>query len=160
LADSAHDAYVTGLTLLARRELSEAQLRQRLLRKGHDAETVGQAIDRLKQERALDDARVAEAIARTEAGIHRRGRLRASQRLKSAGVAAATARRALDQVYADLDSDALIAGALARKLRGRTAVGDPRERARLYRHLIGQGFEPDRVIAVLRRLAGPVDDYS
>lgn len=151
MADNARDAYVAGLTLLARRELSEAQVRQRLLRKGHSVEAVDSAIERLTGERALDDARTAEAIARTEVTIRGRGRLRVSQRIQSAGIASTTAKRAVEQVYADLDPDALLAGALDKRLRGRSTITDERERNRLYRYLIGQGFESDRVIAVLRK---------
>lgn len=158
MADSDHDAYLAGLTLVARREFSEAQLRGRLLRKGHDLDAVERALARLKRERALDDARVAEAIVRAEAARHGRGRLRASQRLKSAGIAPAAARRALDQVYADIDPDALLARAITRKLGPRPDLSDRRERARLYRHLVGQGFEPDRVLAALRRLGLDDDD--
>ncbi len=67
--------YIDSLKMLGRRELSEAQIRQRLLRKGHEADAVEEAIARLKVERALDDTRVAAAIARTETGIKRRGKL-------------------------------------------------------------------------------------
>lgn len=154
MADNARDAYVAGLTLLARRELSEAQVRQRLVRKGHSVEAVDSAIERLTGERALDDARTAEAIARTEVTVRGRGRLRVSQRIQSAGIASATAKRAVEQVYADLDPDALLAGALDKRLRGRSTIADERERNRLYRYLIGQGFESDRVIAVLRKRSG------
>ncbi len=154
MADSARDTYIAGLTLLAKRELSEAQLRQRLLRKGHTAEAVEQAVTRLKTERALDDARVAEAIGRFEMALRGRGQRRARQRMRSVGIDARTVERAVDLVYADADPETLIDRALAKRLRGRTTVTDERERARLYRYLIGQGFESDRVIAALRKLSG------
>ncbi len=65
-------------------------------------------IARLKSERAIDDARVAEAIARTEVSIRRRGRLRVDRRIQSAGIAASTAKQAVDRIYGDLDADALL----------------------------------------------------
>ena len=64
--------YVAALRMLARRELSEAQVRQRLARKEHPAEEIDAAIDRLRADRAIDDSRVAEAIARTATAIKRR----------------------------------------------------------------------------------------
>jgi regulatory protein len=137
--------------MLARRELSEVQVRQRLLRRGHLPEDIDIAIARLKSERAIDDVRVAEAIARTEVTLHRRGRLRVDRRIQSAGVAPATAHRAVEQVYGDLDPDTLLAGALDKRLRGRDGIADQKEFQRLYRYLLGQGFESDRVLAILRK---------
>lgn len=162
MADSAREAYVAGLTLLARRELSEAQVRQRLLRRGYPPEDVDSAIERLKAERALDDTRVAEAIARTEIALHQRGRLRVDRQIARAGIAKATAKRAVEQVYADVDTDALLLTALAKRLRGADRIPDQKTFQRLYRYLVGQGFEPERVLTVLRqRMRKPVesDDF-
>jgi regulatory protein len=151
LADPARDAYVAGLTMVARRELSEAQVRQRLLRRGHRPDDIDIASARLNSERAIDDVRVAEAIARTEVTLHRRGRLRVDRRLQSAGVAPATARRAVDQIYGELDAEALLAAALDKRLRGRERIADQKEFQRLFRYLLGQGFESDKVLAILRQ---------
>jgi regulatory protein len=136
--------------MLARRELSEAQIRQRLARKGHDADAVDAAVTRLREARAIDDARVAEAIAHTEVSIKRRGRLRIRRQIEQAGIAPATARHAIDAVFESVDDDALLEASLAKRLRGRERMVDPAEFQRLYRYLIGQGFEPDRVLAALK----------
>jgi regulatory protein len=155
LADGARDAYVAGLTMLARRELSEVQVRQRLLRRQHLPEDIEAAIARLKAERAIDDNRVAEAIARTEVSLHRRGRLRVDRRIQSAGVAPATARHAVEQIFGELDPEALLSAALDRRLRGRDGIADRKEFQRLYRYMVGQGFESDKVLALLRRRSKP-----
>ena len=81
--------------------------------------TIDAAVARLKAERAIDDGRVAEAIARTEVTIKRRGRLRVERQIESAGIAPATARRAVDEVYGELDDEALLEAALDKRLRGR-----------------------------------------
>jgi regulatory protein len=145
-------AYIDGLKMLARRELSEAQIRQRLARKQHASEDVDAAIARLRDERALDDVRVAEAIARTETSIRRRGKLRVRMQIARAGISNAIARRAIDDVFGALDDDALLEASLNKRLRGRTALADDRERQRLYRYLIAQGFESDRVLRRLGQL--------
>ena len=144
-------AYVDALKMLARRELSEAQVRQRLARLGHGADAIDDAVARLRQERAIDDARVAEAIARSESSLRRRGKVRARRRIEVAGISSAAARDAVEQVYGAIDADALLEAALARRLRGRAAIADDREFQRLYRYLIGQGFESDKVLALLRK---------
>jgi regulatory protein len=144
-------AYLDGLKMLGRRELSEAQVRQRLARKGHQPDEIDAAVDRLRQERAIDDARVAEAIAHTESTVHRRGKVRVRQRIEQAGIAPDTARHAIDEIFASIDDEALLEEVLARRLRGRDGIADDAEFRRLFRYLVGQGFEPDRVMTILKK---------
>ena len=150
----ADNAYIDGLKMLGRRELSEAQLRQRLARREHDADAIEAAISRLKADRSVDDVRVAAAIARSETSLRKRGKLRVKRRIEAAGIAASTAQHAVDETFRDIDGDALIAAALNKRLRGRTLIEDDREFQRLYRYLASQGFESDRILTLLRRLQG------
>ena len=143
------NAYVDGLKMLARRELSEKQVRDRLARKGHESDTIDDAVARLRAERALDDARVAEAIARTETGIRRRGKLRVQMQIQRAGIDKSTAKHAVDQVFDTIDDNALIEASLQKRLRGHDTIADDREFQRLYRYLAGQGFESDRIMKLL-----------
>ena len=70
--------------------------------------------------------------------------------IERAGIAKATARQAVDEVF----------GAHRRRRRcsnrrcasgcaAATTIADDREFQRLYRYLVGQGFESDRVLAAL-----------
>jgi regulatory protein len=136
--------------MLARRELSEAQVRQRLARRGHDEDAINSAVARLIEERAIDDERVAAAIARTETSVRRRGRLRVRRQIEHAGIAAPTARRAVDEVFGDIDNDAHLQASLAKRLRGREIIADDKAFQRLYRYLVGQGFESDQVVRALK----------
>ncbi len=145
-----NDTYLAALKMLARRELSEAQLRQRLTRREHDAAAIEQTLTRLKSDRSLDDERVAGAIARSETNLKKRGRYRVTRQIEAAGIATSIAKRVVDETFAAIDGDALLAQALGRRLRGRTRIEDDREFQRLYRYLVAQGFEPDRVLALLR----------
>src|SRR5262245_54072166 len=70
------DAYLAALEMLARRELSEAELRSRLARGQFSNPEIESAVARLSHERALDDRRTALARARAEVTVHRRGRSR------------------------------------------------------------------------------------
>ncbi len=148
------DTYLTALKMLGRRELSEAQLRQRLLRRQHDPDAIEAALTRLKSDRSLDDERVAGAIARSETNLKKRGRYRVTRQIEAAGIASSIAKRIVEETFADIDGDALLAQALDRRLRGRTSIADDREFQRLYRYLVAQGFEPDRVLALLRTKSG------
>ena len=135
--------------MLARRELSELQVRQRLARKGHDPDAIDDAVARLLEEHAIDDTRVAEAIARTETAVRKRGKVRVRLQIERVGISKATASRAIDDVFDAIDDDALLEASLSKRLRGREAIADDREFQRLYRYLIAQGFESDRVLNAL-----------
>ena len=144
--------YAAALRMLARRELSAAQVRARLERLGHPAAAIESAIEQLKQERSLDDARVAGALARTVARVQKKGRGRVRQRLAAAGLSGEAAERAIDEAFEEVDEDAIIRLRIAQRLGDRRIVTDRRELARLYRYLIGQGFDQARVMAALREL--------
>ena len=147
-------AYLDALKLLARRELSEAQVRQRLARRGHQPDAIDEAVARLREERALDDVRVAEAIAREQTSLRRRGKVRVRLQIERAGIDRQVARRATDEAFESLDEDAQLEASLAKRLRGRETIADDRECQRLYRYLIGQGFDPERVRAHLEKRRG------
>ena len=153
-------AYVTGLKMLARRELSEAQIRTRLARRQFEPDDIDAAVTRLQAERALDDRRTALACARTEAHVKRHGRLRALRQLETLGIARDVARAAVGEVFGDLDERAMIARALQKKLRGRPRIASPAEHARLYQFLMRQGFSPAGIVAALRTLGGRADSIE
>jgi regulatory protein len=143
-------AYVTGLKMLGRRELSEQQIRQRLARKEFPQDEIDDAVARLREERAINDRRVAEAIARSEVSLRQRGKIRVRMQIERAGISKETAKAALDTVFGDVDDQALLDAALRKRLRGRETIADQREFQRLFRYLLGQGFESDRVMKALK----------
>lgn len=152
-------AYIDGLNMLGRRELSVAECRSRLADREHGAGDIETAIARLIDIGALNDARVARAFARTSFTIKGRGRLRIARELHAKGIAREVADAALDEVLGDSDERTLVARALQKRLRGRTTLQDRAESGRLYQYLMRQGFTPGAVMAELRALrAGSVED--
>ncbi|HVH58162.1 MAG TPA: regulatory protein RecX [Vicinamibacterales bacterium] len=147
-------AYSDGLKLLARRELSVADLRARLLDREHPTNDVEATIDRLLESGALDDRRVARAYARTASKIKGRGRLRVARELQAMGIARDIVAEAVGDVFGDLDERAMIDRAVQKKLRGGRKPSTVQERARIYQFLMRQGFTPAAVSAALRRLGG------
>jgi regulatory protein len=148
-------AYVAALKLLAGRELSEAQVRQRLAQRGYDPGEIDDAVERLKGERAIDDERVAAALAHTETALRKRGRHRVVRRLEQAGISPRAARAAAETRFQEVDEDALLQAALARRLPEGRLIEESAEFSRLYRYLIGQGFDADRVVQTLRSRRSP-----
>jgi regulatory protein len=147
--EDADRAYVAGLKMLGRRELSEAQIRTRLARKEFEADDIDAAVARLHRERALDDRRTALACARTEVRIKHRGRARVLRQVESLGIERSVARTAVAEVFAELDENALLEQALERRLR-RGPLTDAATARRVHRYLLGQGFDPARVSALIR----------
>ena len=151
-------AYLDALHLLARRELSVAECRSRLADKDHSGDDIDAAIAHLIETRALDDDRVARAYARTALSVKGRGRLRVQRELQEKGIDRDIAAAALGEVFGDTDERAMVARAIQKRLRGRTVLKDRAESARLYQHLMRQGFTPAAVLAALRKLGGRRSD--
>jgi len=143
-------AYVVGLKLLASRELAEAQLRERLVRRRFQPDDVDAAVTRLRAERALDDSRTAAAYARTEANVRGRGRIRVLRRLQSMGIAPEVALAAVGDAFADLDDMQRIEQALGKRLRQGETLDNPKVASRIFRYLLSQGFGAGDVSAVFR----------
>jgi regulatory protein len=153
MSNGADRAYAAGLALLARRELAEAQVRQRLARRRFEPEDIDAAVQRLRSERALDDRRTALACARTEVRLKRRGRARVVRQIEALGIGREIAREAAAEVFAELDEDELLRDAVDRRLSRGADVGDPAVLRRLHRYLIGQGFDAARAASYLRERA-------
>jgi regulatory protein len=146
--DHVADAYETGLRMLARRELSEAQLRLRLQRRQLDPDDIDRGVERLRREGALDDRRTALACARTEAQVKRHGRRRVLRQLQALGIDRGIATAAVTEVFADVDESSLLAQAIERRLRG--ASLDRSTLQRVQRYLLSKGFEAGPVNEALR----------
>jgi regulatory protein len=150
-------AYLDALHMLARRELSVAQLRARLQEREHGADEIDAAIEHLLSTGALDDARVARAYAQTAVKVKGRGRLRVQRELHEMGITREVAVAALAETYGELDERRLIADALNKKLRGKRRIDSPADYARVYQFLMRQGFSPAGVIDALRAYRKGID---
>ena len=150
MADS--PAYLAALKLLSRRDLPVEGVRQRLRDREYPETEIAAAIDHLIETGALDDGRVARTYARTAATRKGRGRLRVVRELQAMGIERQTAAEAVAVVFGEVDERTLIARAIEKKLRGRRTLKDAAERARLYQHLMRQGFSPAAVAQALKSL--------
>ena len=141
--------YTTGLSLLARRELTSTQLRNRLTNKGFTPEAVNDTIQQLKKEGALDDRRTAGMYARQAALIKHRGPRRAILDIVALGIADDIAREVVSQTYEEVDTQLVIQRALDRRLTGR--VQDRAQFQKLYQYLVRQGFDGPLAYSVLEK---------
>jgi regulatory protein len=158
LAADKRSAYVDALHLLAGRELTAKQLRERLIDREHNREEIDRAIEQLLETRALDDARVAAAYVRTALKIKGRGRLRIQRELQEMGVERSVATEALAEAFGDVDERALIAAAIKKKLHAEPKITTQADYARVYQFLMRQGFSSAGVTAALRALRRRLPD--
>ncbi|MFC3650934.1 regulatory protein RecX [Dyella humi] len=146
-------AYNKALGLLARREHSRRELRQKLDRSGYARDEAGEALDRLGEQHYQDDDRFAEALIRNRAG-QGYGPMRLRAELKSHGLSDARIRSLLDA--ADIDWVESAAAQLRRRY-GAAGTTDSAERARRAQFLLRRGFPA----ATVRNVAhADVDDAA
>ena len=129
---------------LAARAQSVGEIQRKLAARGvapHDAEVVVEDAARLGY---LDDAELAEQLARGFRG-RRYGRRRAAVAMRRRLLDAATVDAALDEAYADADEAALALDAL-----GARALSDPGDRRRAVAFLLRRGFSTDAAWRAVR----------
>ena len=141
--------YSAGLSLLARRELTSTQLRDRLTRKGFTPEAVNDTIQRLTEEGALDDRRTANIYARQAVLVKHRGPRRAILDIVAIGISQDIAREVVSQTYEEVDIHLVIQRALDRRLNGR--VQNRNQFQKLYQYLVRQGFDGPLAYTVLKK---------
>ncbi len=105
--DSSKAAYFRALRWLTARELSEAQVRSRLAEKGYTEIAIKPALERLIQDRTVDDRRAATAVARTEARVRRHGPHRVMGKLIAMHIDRDLARDVVRELFGEEDEDAL-----------------------------------------------------
>ncbi len=141
------NTYQIALRLLARRELSSNQLRERLVRRELPAVEIETAITRLTHNGAVDDGRVAHAYARRAAEVKFRGKRRTRREIEALGIDAETAGQAVADVFSETDEETVLEHAIDKRLDG--PVRDRAQFRRLYQSLLRQGFPTDRIVAQL-----------
>lgn len=153
LAPEAHEVASAALRLLRHRPRSEHELRERLLAKGHPAEAVDEALDRVRVWGLVDDADFADEWVRGRR--RRRGRSRGAleRELRDKGVAEAHIARAVGQIDESDDrrqAAELVRGRLGRRpataVSGQAAQG---ERRRLIAFLARRGYPTGLAVAVV-----------
>jgi regulatory protein len=136
--------------LLGHRRRATAELRRRLLAKGHDEEAVEAALARLTADGLLDDAAFARAFVHDKRVQSGWGRVRLERGLRELGVSKTDADAALG------DEDGAGDDELARACALLEGMGPPRApleaaRRRAYQALLRRGFEPSVAYAAVKR---------
>jgi regulatory protein len=145
-------AYASALRRLSRRDHSEHELRQSLVRKGHPLAEVEEALARLRRERALDDAPFAARFARSRLAHSGLGRNRIRRDLGRRGVSRALTEHGLREAAAEVE-EADVLDAVARRYWTVHRADEPARRLRkLWAFLDRRGFPGALIESRLRAL--------
>lgn len=160
-APRARTPYQAALDILARRDCSAREIARRLDRLKYSPDLISQTLERLAEQKLLDDAALAERYARSrsERGY---GRRRIQAGLRGRGVGRAHADRAVQAVL-DEDREPEAIDRLAAACWKRHAGVPGRKRlARVFAFLVRRGFPPNLVRERLHsrhpKLAGTLGD--
>ncbi|TAK17710.1 MAG: regulatory protein RecX [Acidobacteria bacterium] len=136
-----------ALALLGRRDYTAAELRERLIEKGHDAGEVDEQIELLTAGGAINDARVAATHIRVASQVKGRGRMRIRQELMARGVAKPVIESLLAEMPPD-DEAAAIQRFLSRRRIPESLT--PIARNKVFQQLLRKGFTADAISKALR----------
>jgi regulatory protein len=146
------DPYTTALRILNYRFNSEAELRRKLLAKKFEPAEVDAALERLRREKWLDDARFAGAFVRTRSR-RKVGRQRIARELGAAGVAGETVAQAIAE-HVNADDERAAAEELARKKMTILLRRNEKDAARnkVAAYLQRQGYDLTLVWEIVKKL--------
>lgn len=166
MSDAPDPAYVAALRILKYRFNSETELRRKLRAKRFEKDAIDAVIERLRQEKWLDDERFAGAFVRTRAN-RCVGRIRIRRELQSVGVSEEDARRAIaENVDPERELEGLTALCARRarvlvRRRGAAYLQTEEAQMKLTSYLVGQGYDFALVREVVAALsAGIVPDVE
>lgn len=145
--------YDYAIGALGRRMRSVAELkrllRQRMAGDDNGEATVEAVIQRLKEQKYLNDAQYAVAYSSYRQSNEKFGRMRVVTDLKAKGVHGEVIEKAVSAAYSGVNEEKLAREHLARKrIRKPT---NQRETARVFRALVRAGFASRTVFAILKK---------
>ena len=154
---SATQALSSLMRLCARSEKSSGDA-MRLMRTWRVPEEECQGVlQKLIDQRFIDDRRYAEAYTREKSSLAGWGRKKIALQLRAKGVV----REIVDEVLASLDSDEqaeCLADKLQRKLRSTKAASEYELRGKLLRYALSLGYDYDMALDAIGRVVSDSDD--
>jgi regulatory protein len=146
------ELYDVAIKLLMRRTHSVSEMKEALTRRCQDEQLVKSAVERLKRENLIDDARYARQFTRYRTETRKQGQFRIARELRARGVPDRHIDAALKALAQETDSAALVRQRIERKLRLWRGEIDEKKTASLYRSLLAAGFPADLIRRELQRI--------
>ena len=150
------DIHAAALRLLNYRFRSVVEMERKLRDRGFSADEIAAEIERLTEERWLDDARFAREYALSKLRA-RKGARRIEMELRNFGVAKDLIREALADVADEVDETTQLAELCRKKANqivtrhGAAHLREDRGRKKLVAYLLSQGYDPSAVYDAVDR---------
>jgi regulatory protein len=135
--------------LLAVRDRSEKEIRDRLSSKGHDAGSIEQVVDDLRERGLLDDKRFAREWIKTRMTGSPRGVYAIRKELLGKGIGEELIKQALEDADTGYDEKKVAARLAAKKLDSIKSGDMARRKKSLHDYLARRGFSFDTINDVL-----------
>jgi regulatory protein len=135
--------------LLAYRNRTSSELRDRLQRRGYTLAIIDEVLRQLASDGYLDDHRLALDWARYRLQAKPLGRRRLASELRRRGVPSESVEEVLREVYQEFDEVKLAERAARKRLGTGGLPRSPRDRQRYVRHLLSLGFDTETVASAL-----------
>lgn len=150
------DAREEALRLLEARPRTRADLRRRLLRRGHSSDEIDMVLERLAGAGLVDDSAYGRQFARSRLEAARTAPARIERDLVQRGLDRRTAATAVQDVLADepVDMAAIVDTVVQRRAVLLAGLDERTRRRRLYAYLARRGFDADDIRRALRALTG------
>ncbi|MDQ5984593.1 MAG: Regulatory protein RecX [Syntrophus sp. SKADARSKE-3] len=137
------------LRLLALRDRSEGELRQKLKGKGYDDGQIDTLLAEFKALGYINDASYTARQALYLAREKLYGNRRIETYLLNKGISRSDIRQALDKIRLEFPEPEAIRRLIGKKWKGQPVANDDKEMRRLAQHLIGKGYSPALIFETL-----------
>lgn len=138
------EAFNKASSLCAGAEYCRSEIITKLEKWGVAPETIGQIMERLIEERYIDESRYARFYAHDKLRYNKWGRIKIAQGLRLKKIESEDIKEALDSLDED-EYRSIIKGVLKTKQRTVTGRNDYERKMKLLRYAAGKGFEPSIV---------------
>jgi regulatory protein len=160
---TAEELSVYAAKTLARRALSEAELRTRLQRKAQDPADVDGVITKLRELGFLSDQVFAESFAAARRDSQNYGPQRVLRDLRQRRVSSTVAGNAVSSTFSEVNEDEAVETYLRRKYKSVSLpefLKDPKQLQSAFRRLRYAGFSAASSIRVLKRYAADAEQLE
>ncbi len=139
--------------LCSRQEQCTAQIREKLKRWNLDDEDVERILEKLQDERFIDDQRYASFFVKDKFKINQWGKVKIAYMLRQKGIRENDIQEALNQIDEDTYFQCC-AALIQRKSASLKEKNLFARKGKLYKFAAGRGFEPDLIQRVLHTTGG------
>ncbi|WP_326906594.1 regulatory protein RecX [Sedimentibacter sp. MB31-C6] len=151
IAEDKNKAYNYAISILSRRAKSEKELRLKMSQKGYENEYIDFTIDKLKQNKYIDDSDYSERFILDKLNFSKYGKLKIREALYNKGID----KQIIDEKLILISSEDEFKRSYElaeKKLKSLSKLDSQKKRIKLYNFLINKGFEYDTVKKVVSEL--------